>query len=128
MAHALDWVRLKPEERLISETDRVLVVMSFAVALAVGVGLFAFLGFHVYLALTNQTTMEWATGGGPKDEELRRAGKFRRNPYDMGRQRNWEQLLGYRISNWRWIFSWSVRSSINEDLTVIPTVASVGRE
>lgn len=106
MSHAIAWLELPLEMRLFTDNERIMVVMSFAVSSAVGVGLVAFLAFHTYLCLTNQTTMEWATGGGHKDEELRRAAKFRRNPYDVGRAKNWEQVFGYEPTNLRWMISW----------------------
>jgi len=106
MNHAMDWIILGPEAQRFGSSDRMLVIMSFAVAGAVGIGLVAFLSFHTYLVLTNQTTMEWATRGGMKDEVLRRSGKFRRNAYDIGKDGNWHQVLGFRIKDLRWLFCW----------------------
>lgn len=102
------------EDSLISPRDRGMVIMAFVVAAAVALGLLAFLGFHTYLILTNQTTMEWATSGGENDEDLRKTGRFRRNPYDLGRRRNWKQILGESSF---WYFSW-LRSSINEQMHI----------
>jgi hypothetical protein len=111
MQYSMRWPHINPEHRTITSSERAMVIFAFAVAAAVGIGLIAFLGFHTYLSLTNQTTMEWATRGGEKDEKLRRAGKFRRsNPYDLGRSRNWELIFGYNLRNPRWMFSWIVPS------------------
>lgn len=98
------------------------IVMSFVLAAAVGVALVAFLAFHTYLLLTNQTTMEWATGG--VRDDLRRSGKFRRNPYDLGRTRNWQQIFGRH--GWRWAFPYLDKSAEVEgggtELPVFPTL------
>jgi hypothetical protein len=74
--------------------------VTMAVFLAGGaeLGLAAFLCFHTFLIITNQTTMEWATGAN-------RDAKLKRRPYDLGRPQNWEQIFGYRFENWRWAFS-----------------------
>ena len=106
MKHAIDWMLMTQEDRKFESFDRSMMIMAFAVAAAVGIGVLAFLVFHTYLSFTNQTTMEWATSGGPKDEILRRSGKFRRNPYDIGKNGNWSQIFGFGIRDFRWMFCW----------------------
>ena len=101
--YALDFPLIPEASRTINRGERAMIIMAFALGLAVFVGLLAFLGFHTYLILTNQTTMEWATRDSHRDEILRRSGTFQRNPYDMGRRRNWVYIFG---ESRLWFFSW----------------------
>jgi len=50
-------------------------------------------GFHVFLVLTNQTTIEFQTNLLNR-AEARRNGEYFRNPYDLGRSRNFQQVFG----------------------------------
>jgi hypothetical protein len=77
-------------EMAITRDQRAHVTMSFVLACVVEAALSAFLSFHTYLILTNQTTMEWATGR-------------KRRPYDLGRSRNWSQIFGDH-GVWKWAF------------------------
>ena len=47
-------------------------------------------GFHLYLVLTNQTTIEFHANMGNRDR-ARGRGELWRNPYDLGRRRNFQQ-------------------------------------
>jgi palmitoyltransferase len=116
--YALDFPMIPEANRLIDRRERGMVIIGFALAVAVFVGLLAFLGFHTYLILTNQTTMEWATRDSRRYEALRRSATLRRNPYDMGRRLNWEQIFG---ESRLWIFSW-LRSKGTTDGTVLAEV------
>lgn len=101
--YALDFPMIPEANRIMERRERGMVIMGFALAVAVFVGLLAFLVFHTYLILTNQTTMEWATRDSQRDEALRRSATFQRNPYDMGRRLNWEHIFG---ESRLWVFSW----------------------
>ena len=111
------------EHNPVPTEGRAVIVMSFVLAAAVGVALVAFLAFHTYLLLTNQTTMEWATGG--IRDDLRRSGKFRRNPYDLGRSQNWKQIFGSHA--WLWAFPYLLaRDSEDFNVTELPIFPTVG--
>ena len=113
---------IDPEHSLLPGAARPQVLMSFILASAVGIALILFLGFHTYLLLTNQTTMEWATSAS-RDEHLRERGRFRRNPYDLGRKRNWEQVFGHN-SRWIWAFSFLHKDGEQDGIPSFPTVTS----
>uniref|UniRef100_A0A0G4F5B9 Palmitoyltransferase n=1 Tax=Chromera velia CCMP2878 TaxID=1169474 RepID=A0A0G4F5B9_9ALVE len=50
-------------------------------------------GFHFYLVLTNQTTIEFQ-GNITKSAIYRAQGVIRRNPFDLGRTRNFQSVFG----------------------------------
>jgi len=73
--------------------DRQCVSLSWLIAACIFFAL-CFLGsFHLYLALTNQTTIEFHSNMSNKDK-ARRKGELFRNPYDLGRRRNFRQVFG----------------------------------
>lgn len=84
---------------LVKPELRANVTMAVFLACGAELALAAFVCFHTYLIITNQTTMEWATGAN-RDTKLRCS-----RPFDLGRSQNWEQIFGYRFGNWRWAFS-----------------------
>jgi len=63
-------------------------------------------GFHAYLVLTNQTTIEFQLNM-LRFKEGRKRGEYFRNPYDLGRSRNFQEVFGpnpfWRL---RWMLSW----------------------
>jgi len=66
---------------------------SFVIAFSIFVALCMLGGFHVYLVLTNQSTIEFQLNL-MKRREARGTGELFRNPYDMGRRRNFQQVFG----------------------------------
>jgi palmitoyltransferase len=63
-------------------------------------------GFHVYLVLSNQTTIEFQTNL-MKRREARKSGEYYRNPYDLGRTRNFQSVFGPNpFCKFRWCLSW----------------------
>ena len=107
-------------------SQRPQVVMSFVLAAAVEIAMAGFLGLHTFLLLTNQTTMEWATGGYSRRFEgtLRQQAKFQRNPYDLGLKRNWQQVMGNR-GWWKWAFSFLHKDEAR-DGEIVPSFPTVG--
>merc|ERR1719253_2007384 len=73
--------------------DNQYIMMSFMLATAILVALSCLGGMHVYLLLTNQTTIEFQMNLS-KRREARSQGEYFRNPYDMGRRRNFQQVFG----------------------------------
>merc|ERR1712194_478640 len=59
-------------------------------------------GFHLYLVLTNQTTIEFQTNI-LRRRQARKNGEYFRNQYDLGRSRNFQQVFG---PNPFWKFLW----------------------
>lgn len=50
-------------------------------------------GFHLYLCLTGQTTIEFH-GNWVNRRKANKLNKKWKNPYDMGMKRNWQQVYG----------------------------------
>lgn len=74
-------------------------------------------GFHVYLLLTNQTTIEFHTNLSNKDK-ARRRGEFFRNPYDLGRPRNFKQVFGpHDFCTFRWALSFLSQPPIGDGMS-----------
>lgn len=69
------------------------IMTSFMISCSILVALSVLGGFHVYLVLTNQSTIEFQLNL-LKRREARRNGEYFRNPYDMGRRRNFAAVFG----------------------------------
>ena len=65
----------------------------FVIAASVALALFFLGGFHVFLILRGETTIEFYQNR-TKAAHLRRRGVVFVNPYDLGRAKNWEQVFG----------------------------------
>lgn len=91
------------------------VTMAFLLAFAIEIALLAFLSFHTYMILTNQTTMEWATGSRPTSKK----GK----PFDSRAQLNWSRVFG-ETGYWKWAFSFLHTNThyLNQSVTCIGMV------
>ncbi len=108
---------LQMNKRVISEDEddlvmtfaaRSWVILTVALAAAMGIAVLAFLVFHTYLILNNQTTIEFLQSRGrAADHKLRTKGKFCRNKYDLGRARNWDEVFGYGNGSF-WSFRWAL--------------------
>lgn len=84
------------------------VTMIFMICLSVLLALCMLGGFHVYLVLTNQTTIEFQSGLSRR-RTGRKDGAYLRNPYDLGRSRNFQQVFGpVRFCSFLWLFPWAV--------------------
>eukprot|EP00977_Amphora_coffeiformis_P012675 scaffold3195_cov162-Amphora_coffeaeformis.AAC.16 len=80
----------KPHPMLPRREEKMLISLSFMLCLAVGCAVLMLGGFHIYLTLTAQTTIEFH-GNWAKRKRL--GSKFK-NPYDQGWKRNWCQVFG----------------------------------
>eukprot|EP00927_Polykrikos_kofoidii_P013356 TRINITY_DN15816_c0_g1_i1.p1 TRINITY_DN15816_c0_g1~~TRINITY_DN15816_c0_g1_i1.p1 ORF type:complete len:344 (-),score=49.67 TRINITY_DN15816_c0_g1_i1:27-1058(-) len=106
--------------RRISREGRDCIMDAFVLCAAVLVAL-CFLGcFHVYLVLTNQTTIEFQLNR-VNSKEARKNGEFFRNPYNLGRSRNFQQVFGPNAF-WSllWLLPWrlpAARQPLGDGLT-----------
>jgi len=83
----------RPRRSKLSFSDRQFISLSFIIAVCILIALFLLGGFHIYLVLTNQTTIEFHDNM-RKKREGRASGKGYRNPWDLGRRRNFQQVFG----------------------------------
>mmetsp|Transcript_103094 Transcript_103094/g.222590 ORF Transcript_103094/g.222590 Transcript_103094/m.222590 type:complete len:335 (+) Transcript_103094:168-1172(+) len=86
-------LRLRGSVRRASFLQRQCVTLSWIVAVCIFFALSFLGGFHLYLVLTNQTTIEFRANMGNR-ERARGRGELWRNPYDLGRRRNFQQVFG----------------------------------
>merc|ERR1712232_297258 len=79
--------------------------MAFMLAGVILVALSCLGGMHVYLLLSNQTTIEFQMNLSER-REARSNGVFWRNPYDIGRRRNFQQVFGPNpFCRFRWLLT-----------------------
>jgi len=76
-----------------SAAGRECIMTSFMISCSILIALCILGFFHLYLVLTNQTTIEFQTNM-IRRREARRNGEYFRNPYDLGRSRNFQQVFG----------------------------------
>lgn len=67
--------------------------LSWIIALCIFLSLCLLGGFHTYLVLSNQTTIEFHSNMSNRDRAKKR-GELFRNPFDLGRTRNFQQVFG----------------------------------
>jgi palmitoyltransferase len=81
------------------------ITTSFMICCSILVALGILGGFHVWLVLTNQTTIEFHSNM-MRRKEARKNGEYYRNPYDLGRTRNFQQVFGPNpFCRFRWLLS-----------------------
>jgi hypothetical protein len=73
--------------------QRTPIAFCFMICLSVGIAITGLLGFHVYLVLTAQTTIEFHANM-RKRRQAKDRGVAYINPYDLGHKRNWQQVYG----------------------------------
>lgn len=88
----LQTLRVKLRAEGVAVVDYV-VVMLFVVSAAVASAVSVLLGFHSYLVLTAQTTIEFYENISVRDK-MRRSGRIYFNPYDKGLHHNLSQVFG----------------------------------
>lgn len=86
-----EWKRIYPMVPISSE--RLPISMSFMLCLAVGLAVACLGGFHLYLCLTAQTTIEFH-GNFMNRRKARQLNKKWINPYSLGWKRNFQQVFG----------------------------------
>jgi len=73
--------------------ERLKVSLSFMLCVSIGIAVACLGGFHLYLCLTGQTTIEFH-GNWVNRRKAKKLNKKWKNPYDMGLKRNWQQIYG----------------------------------
>ncbi|CAK9041806.1 NFU1 iron-sulfur cluster scaffold homolog [Durusdinium trenchii] len=67
--------------------------LSWLISLCIFLALCLLGGFHAYLVVTNQTTIEFHINMGNR-HAAKRKGEVYRNPYDLGHSRNFQEVFG----------------------------------
>lgn len=99
------------------ETTRECIMMSFLICCTILLALCLLGGFHVFLVLTNQTTIEFQINLGKRMEARRKAERYK-NPYNLGVARNFQQVFGpNRFCRLRWMLSWLALPPSGDGLT-----------
>ena len=83
-------------------TERLPISLAFMLCLAVGIAVACLGGFHLYLTLTGQTTIEFH-GNWMNKTKAKRLGQKWRNPYDLGWRRNLQQVYGSQPFLWAFL-------------------------
>jgi palmitoyltransferase len=80
--------------------EKLMLTLSFMLCVAVGLAILLLGGFHIFLTLTGQTTIEYH-GNWTARRRARAAGQKWRNPYSKRTNKgNWRQVYG---TQYRWI-------------------------
>jgi hypothetical protein len=103
--------------------ERMPISMSFMLCLAVGCAVACLGGFHLYLCLTGQTTIEFH-GNWMNKSKAKRLNKKWKNPYDLGYKRNWQQVYGSRQP---WLRAWIVPSTREPEFLPLPMTGEEGK-
>lgn len=98
----LSWYR-RSVESIYERHDRRHLLMVFQITCAVIFSLSILGGFHCFLVLTNQTTIEFQINWSRRSE-AKKMGTVYRNPYDIGCARNFQAVFGpHRFWSFRWL-------------------------
>jgi len=91
--------------RFLGAWGRQCITMSFMIAVSIFIAICILGGFHAYLVLSNQTTIEFQMNMVRRRDWHRiQDGELYRNAYDMGRSRNFQQVFGpHRLFGCRWL-------------------------
>ncbi|CAN0280270.1 unnamed protein product [Ectocarpus sp. 12 AP-2014] len=74
-------------------TQHSAIMMTFVLALSVGVAISVLLGWHIYLICSAQTTIEFYQNQSHRSR-ARQWGELWSNPFDVGCKGNWQQVFG----------------------------------
>jgi len=102
--------------RRIGRGARQCIVMSFMICCSILLAVCILGGFHVYLVLTNQTTIEFQINL-MRRREARKSGEYYRNPYDLGRTRNFQVFGPNPFCRFRWLLPWLAPPPSGDGLT-----------
>ena len=93
-----EWKHLHPMVPINSE--RLPISLAFMICLAIGIAVACLGGFHLYLCLTAQTTIEFHGNFGNR-RKAKRLNKKWQNPYSLGWKRNFQQVFGSSMPAWK---------------------------
>lgn len=93
-----EWKHIYPMVPINSE--RLPISLAFMLCLAVGIAVAMLGGFHLYLCLSAQTTIEFH-GNFMHRRTARRLNKKWTNPYSLGWRRNFQQVFGAQLPWWK---------------------------
>jgi hypothetical protein len=103
-------------------TERLPISLAFMLCLAVGIAVACLGGFHLYLTLTGQTTIEFH-GNWMNRTKAKRLGQKWRNPYDLGWKRNLQQVYGTQPFPWAFL----VPSTREPEFLPLPLMGEEGK-
>ena len=118
------WTRIHPYTPISSE--RVPLSLGFMLCLAVGIAVALLGGFHTYLVLSGQTTIEFH-GNFVRKARAKKLGKKYRNPYDMGWKRNWQQVYGDYDDRWSMLMAILIPSKREPHFLPLPIGGEEGK-
>mmetsp|Transcript_21636 Transcript_21636/g.49271 ORF Transcript_21636/g.49271 Transcript_21636/m.49271 type:complete len:334 (-) Transcript_21636:62-1063(-) len=99
------------------QSCRKYITFVFTLAACIAAVLCMMAGFHLYLVLTNQTTIEFQSNLLEK-REARRNGAVFVAPWNLGRRKNFQEVFGpSNILLGRWLFSWWAPGPAGDGLT-----------
>eukprot|EP00525_Craspedostauros_australis_P010108 CAMPEP_0198122536 /NCGR_PEP_ID=MMETSP1442-20131203/35108_1 /TAXON_ID= /ORGANISM="Craspedostauros australis, Strain CCMP3328" /LENGTH=168 /DNA_ID=CAMNT_0043781581 /DNA_START=1 /DNA_END=507 /DNA_ORIENTATION=+ len=91
------WERMHADSMVPFPREKMPISLAFMICLAVGIAVAFLGGFHLYLTLTAQTTIEFH-GNWMSARKARKAKRKWINPYSLGARRNWQQVFGSRLN------------------------------
>jgi len=108
---------MSPRKSKLKFSARQCVSLSWIIATCIFFALLLLGGFHVYLMLSNQTTIEFHTNLTRK-EQARKRGEYYRNPYDLGRSRNFKEVFGPdEFFTFRWALPYLANPPTGDGIT-----------
>ena len=111
------------EPFLARSNEKMYITLCFMLCLAVGLAVLILCVFHIYLALSCQTTIEFH-GNYTNARRAKRMGKKWINPYSQGVQKNFQQVYG---SKWHPLLAILIPSSREPEFLPVPLPGDKGR-
>jgi hypothetical protein len=102
--------------------ERMPISLAFMLCLAIGISVACLGGFHLYLCLTGQTTIEFH-GNWMNKRKAKRLNKKYKNPYDLGWRRNWQQIYGTQP----WLTAFLIPSTREPEFLPLPLPGEEGK-
>ena len=104
--------------------EKMLLTLTFMLSVAIGFAILFLGGFHIYLTMTAQTTIEFH-GNITQRKRARAVGQKWKNPYSRGSWRsNWEQVYG---TQYQWIVFSLLPSRREPEFLPVPVPGHPGR-
>ncbi|CAK9027100.1 unnamed protein product [Durusdinium trenchii] len=104
--------------------DAQCISLSWLISLCIFLALCLLGGFHAYLVVTNQTTIEFHINMGNR-HAAKRKGEVYRNPYDLGHSRNFQEVFGpNRFLHFLWMMPYLAKRPTGSGAS-FPTVSEL---